>query len=43
MTVIYDNNQDILTHNKKGDLGTICIPLYISPSLVKEIASVKTK
>ena len=44
MVVIYDNNQDILSHhNQKRDFGTTCIPLYISPSLVKEITSVKTR
>ena len=44
MIVIYENNQDILTHhNLKRDLWTICIPIYISLSLLKEIASVKTK
>ena len=42
--VIRDYNQDFLTHhNQKRDLWTICVPIYISPSLVKEIASVKTK
>ena len=42
--IINDNNQDILAHhNQKRGLLTICIPIYISPSLVKEIASVKTK
>ena len=29
--------------NHKRHLSTICILVYISPSLVKEIASVKTK
>ena len=42
--VIYDKNQDILPqHNHKRDLLTICILIYISSALVKEIASVKTK
>ena len=42
--VTYDKNQDILTHpNQKRDLWTIYIPIYISPSLVKETGSVKTK
>ena len=42
--VIYDNNQDILTHhNQKRDLLTICIPIYISSSLIEEIASANTK
>ena len=42
--VIYGNNQNIVTHhNKKRHLWTICMLVYISPSLVKEIASVKTK
>ena len=41
---MYDNNQDILSHhNQIRDLWTICIPIYISPSYVKEMASVKTK
>ena len=41
--VINDNNQAILTrHNQERHLLAICIPIYISPSLVKEIASVKT-
>ena len=41
---MYDNNQDVLTHhNQKRDLWTICILIYISPILIKEIASVKTK
>ena len=44
MIVIFDNNQDILTHhNQKRDLSTICILVYTPPSLVKEIASVKSK
>ena len=42
--VISDNNQDILTHhNQKRNLWTICILVYTPPSLVNEIASVKTK
>ena len=41
---MYDNNQDVLTHhNQKRDLWTICILIYILPSLAKETASVKTK
>ena len=44
MIVISDNNQDILTHhNQKRNLWTICILVYTPPSLVNEIASVKTK
>ena len=44
MIVIYDNNKDIVTHhNRKGDLWTISILIHISPAIVKEIASVKTK
>ena len=39
--VIFDNNQDILTHLRY--LTTICILIYISPSFAEEIASVKTK
>ena len=30
-------------HNQKWDLWTICIIIYISPSLVKEISSGKIK
>ena len=42
--VICDKNQDILPHhNHKRDLLNICILIYISSALVKEIASVKTK
>ena len=41
---IYDNNQDILTHhNQKRRLWAICILAYMSPSLAKDIASVKNK
>ena len=44
MIVIYDDYQIILTHhNQKTDLWTICIPIYISPSFVKEIASLLIK
>ena len=43
MIVIYGNDEDILTqHNQKRNLWTICIPIFISPPLVKEIASVIT-
>ena len=39
--VIYSNNQDILAHhNQKRHLWTICILVYIPPTLVKEISSV---
>ena len=44
MIVLYDNSQDILTQNdQKSDLWTICLLIYISPSLVKEIGPVKTQ
>ena len=39
---MYDKNQDILTHhNQKRYLWTICMPVYLSLSLVEEIASAK--
>ena len=44
MIVIYEKKQDILKHyNQKRVLWTIYLLIYISPALVKEIASVKTK
>ena len=44
MIVLYDNSQDILTQNdQRSDLWTICLLIYISPSLVKEIGPVKTQ
>ena len=33
----------IVIYDKKRDFSTTCVPIYISSSLVKEIASDKTK
>ena len=44
MIVISNNDQDILTHhNQKRNLWTIFILVYISPLLIKQIASFKPK
>ena len=44
MIVIFDNNQDILTHhNQQKDLCSTCRLIDISTALIKEIASVKPK